>query len=204
MDQFTTFDLIVGSIIIFLGLKGLIDGFVKEFFGIAGIVGGIYYGSRYAHLIGEWISQNVFPIKNDAALSFIGFLVGLFAIWMGMVFIGNIVTKLTQASGMGFFNKIFGLLFGWLKIFLILSILVYAISSIEATKKIVQKYTKDSILYPLMIKTGGYIIKFKPQDLLSPETKEQAKNIGEEIKETTIQTTGEEILKQLENNKSKQ
>ncbi len=208
MEHFSAFDLVVGAIILFLGLKGLVDGFVKEFFGLAGIIGGIYYGSRYAQQIGEFISQNIFPIKNEAALSFVGFLVGLFSIWIGMVILGNIVTKLTHASGMGFFNKLFGLLFGWAKIFLIFSVIIYAVSSIEVTKRVIEKYTKNSILYPLMLQTGGYIIKLKPEDFVSPDLKqkgtEAAKEVTDEAKKSAIESAKERLVKEIEQNLSKE
>ncbi len=194
MHGFNSFDLIIGAIILFLGLKGLIDGFVKEFFGLAGIIGGIYYGSRYADEIGRFISDNIFLIKNETALTFVGFIVGLFAIWVGMVLLGTIVTKITHASGMGMFNKILGLLFGWAKIFLIISVLVYAISSIEATKKIVDKYTHDSFLYPYLLQTGGYIIKLKPEDFVASDVKAK----GEKAKEAVVEDAQKEVQKSIE------
>lgn len=206
--EFSYFDLIVGALILFLGLKGIIDGFIKEFFGLAGIIGGIYYGSRYAEEVGRWISNNIFFIKNEAALTFVGFLAGLFGIWIAMVILGNLVTKLTHASGMGFFNKLFGLLFGWAKIFLIFSVIVYALSSIEITKKLIHKYTKNSILYPLLVQTGGYIIKLKPEDFIAPEVKKQGSAFGKQLtneaKESATESAVENIKKSLENNSSKE
>ncbi len=201
MEHITTFDLIVALIIFFLGLKGLLDGFVKEFFGLAGIIGGIYYGSRYAEAIGGWISHTIYPIKNEAAMTFIGFLVGLFGIWIAMVYLGKLVTKLTHASGMGLINKILGVAFGWAKIFLIFSVIVYALSSMELTKRVIQKYTKGSILYPLMVKTGGYIIKLKPEDLIAPDMKVQSAKAGQEVtkevEKSAIQSAKEKIIKQI-------
>ena len=203
MDGISTFDLVIGAIIFFLGLKGLIDGFVKEFFGLAGIIGGIYYGSRYAESVGRWISDNIFEIKNEAALSFVGFIVALAVIWVSMVILANLVTKLTHASGAGSINRILGLLFGWTKIFLIFSVLVYAASSIEFTKNIVQKYTKNSQLYPLMVKTGGYIINLKPQDFvakpLAKESVRAAKNLEKNVVDEAVKNT----LKGIENNITK-
>ncbi len=206
MHGLSSFDLIIGAIILFLGLKGIIDGFVKEFFGLAGIIGGIYFGSRYADSVGHWISQNIYLIKNDTVMTFVGFIVGLFAIWIGMVILGSLVTKITHASGMGSLNKLLGLLFGWAKIFLIASVLVYAISSIEATKKIVHKYTKDSLLYPYLLKTGAYIIKLKPDDFIAGDVQtksEEAKQKALQEAQHTIQEhVQQKIQKAIEHNLS--
>jgi membrane protein required for colicin V production len=202
MEGITTFDLIVGAIIFFLGLKGIIDGFVKEFFGLAGIIGGIYYGSRYAETVGRWISDNVFAIKNEAALSFVGFIATLAAIWIAMVILGNLVTKLTHASGAGTINRMLGVLFGWTKIFLIFSVLVYAASSIEFTKKVIQKYTEGSLLYPLMVRTGGYIIKLKPEDFVSEDLKKSGTEAAEEVskaaEEEALKAGMEQVQKTLQ------
>ncbi|MRI83579.1 MAG: colicin V synthesis protein [Nitratiruptor sp.] len=160
----STFDLVVGGIIFFLGLKGLVDGFVKELFGLIGIIGGIYYGSRYAEEVGRWISENLFAIKNEAALSFVGFVVTLAGFWIAMLILANLITGLTHASGAGTLNRILGVLFGWAKIFLILSVLLYAASGIEFTKGIIAKYTHGSKLYPIMLDVGRKIVHLKPED----------------------------------------
>ncbi len=198
------FDLIVGGLILFLGLKGLMDGFIKEFFGLAGIIGGIYYGSRYAEIIGKWISDNLFYIKNEAALTFVGFLAALFGIWIGMVFIGNLFTKLMHISGMGFFNKLLGLLFGWAKIFLIFSVIIYAISSIEVTKRVLEKYTKNSLLYPLLLEAGSYIIKLKPEDFVASQVRKKGeeftKKVSSDVQESALESAKKRAFKAIEHN----
>ncbi|BCD67823.1 CvpA family protein [Nitratiruptor sp. YY09-18] len=208
MDGISFFDIVVGVIILFLGLKGLLDGFVKEFFGLAGIIGGIYYGSRYADVIGKFISDNIFVIKNEAALTFVGFITGLFTIWLAMVLLGSLVTKLTHASGMGMLNKLLGLLFGWAKIFLIIAVLIYAVSSIEAFKGFIAKYTKNSVLYPVLVKTGGYIIKLKPQEFIGTPVKEQTaqttKELQTDIKNETSKIVEKKIKEAIETNLSKE
>lgn len=198
MSALNSFDLIVGAIILFLGLKGILDGFIKEFFGLAGIIGGIYFGSRYAHEIGTWISANIYKLHSDALVTFIGFLVGLLSIWIGMVILGTFVTKITHASGMGGLNKFLGLLFGWAKIFLILSVLTYAISGIEATKKILHKYTKDSLLYPYLVQTGAYIIKLKPDDFIATDVHKKSKQIEQTALQETKQAIQEHLQKSIQ------
>ena len=197
MEQITSFDIVVALIILILGLKGIIDGFIKEFFGLAGIIGGIYFGSRYADIVGKFISDNIFTIKNEAALTFVGFIVGLFAIWIAMAILGSLVTKLTHMSGLGFFNRLLGVLFGWAKIFLIFSVIIYAVSSMELTKRFIEKYTKNSLLYPLMIETGGYIIKLKPENFVSKNIQQKSSQILQKAKEETAQ----EITNNIVNNK---
>ncbi|BAF70285.1 CvpA family protein [Nitratiruptor sp. SB155-2] len=205
MEHITSFDIVIALIIFILGLKGLIDGFVKEFFGLAGIIGGIYFGSRYADTVGSFIDHNIITIKNEAALTFVGFLVGLFGIWIAMALLGNLVTKLTHMSGLGFFNRLFGVLFGWAKIFLIFAVIIYAISSMEITKRVLEKYTKNSILYPLMIQTGAYIIKLKPEDFVSQDVQGKSsrllQNTKKDLQTKAIHQTIDSTAKKLNNSK---
>ena len=76
--DFSIFDLIVGSIILLLGLKGILNGFFKELFGLIGIVGGIFIGSRVAKYVGTFLSDAIFKFDSPAAINFLGFLIGFF------------------------------------------------------------------------------------------------------------------------------
>ncbi len=206
MDGFSYFDLIIGAIVILLGLKGLIDGFIKEAFGLVGIIGGIYVGSHYGQNIGEFINQNIFQIKNPAALTFVGFLVTLTAFWLAMLLLGKLFAKLSSASGIGPIDKIAGFLFGAAKVFLILSVIVFAVSNIEAAKNIVDKYTKNSLLFPLMEKTGSYIIKLNPKEItqkVEEKTAEVQEDIKKSIENETIKQIKDKIEQTFENNETK-
>lgn len=206
MENFGYFDIILGIIIILLGLKGLIDGFIKEFFGLLGIIGGIYLGSHYGQDVGKLISENIFTIKNPAALSFVGFLLTLGAFWLAMLIIGKLFVKLSSASGMGLVDRIAGFAFGAAKIFLIFSVIIYAISNIEATKNTLDKYTKNSFLYPYMIKTGSYIIKLNPKEFtqkIEQKSDDLKDIVKKQIESKTVQEIKEKISSTLDSNESK-
>jgi len=206
MDGFNYFDIILGAIIILLGLKGLIDGFIKEFFGLLGIIGGIYFGSHYGENVGKFISDNIFTIKNPAALSFIGFLITLGLFWLAMLIVGKLFSKLSSASGMSMIDRIAGFGFGAAKIFLIFSVIIYAISNIEATKNALNKYTNNSFLYPYMIKTGSYIIKLNPKEItqkVEEKTQNIKKSITDSVTSESLKNIKEKISQTLESNKTK-
>ena len=48
MNSFSYFDLVVGLLIVLVGLKGIVNGFIREVFGLIGIVGGVFIASVYA------------------------------------------------------------------------------------------------------------------------------------------------------------
>ena len=183
MDGFNTFDLIILSITLLLGLKGIVNGFLKELFGLIGIVGGIFVASRYSSDVGEFINENLFKFQNEAAISITGFVIGFGLFWIGAILLGKFFTTLSSASGLGGVNRIFGFLIGSGKIFLIFSIIAYGISNIQVIKKNIDKHVETSQIYPLLLETGQYIVKLDIQELTSSQKS------STKIQDTSIDNT---------------
>lgn len=162
METISYFDVAIAVLLLLLGLKGVITGFIREFFGLVGLIGGIYFGSRYAKTVGALIDENLFHIENKGAIAFIGFLVLLALIWGVMTLVGMGFSRLGKLSGFDPIDRLLGFLTGTGKIFLVLSVVFYALSNVEVVKKIIEKYTQSSLLYPLLLKTGAVIIKIEP------------------------------------------
>lgn len=156
--SFPWFDFIILALIIFLGLKGLVTGFVKEVFGIIGLIGGIVIGMRFGGEVGTLIDANVYNISNQAVQFSAGFLVTLLAFWLLSSFLGFIFDKLVHSSGLGIINRIFGFIFGALKIFLVFSIIIAIIPKISFLHAKVDELTKKSMLYPYLKGTGDWIL----------------------------------------------
>ena len=56
MDFITLFDVVVVSLVLILGIKGVISGLIKEIFGLIGLIGGIVVASRFGVRVGNLIS----------------------------------------------------------------------------------------------------------------------------------------------------
>lgn len=158
MTDFNYFDVTILAIILILGIKGFMQGFIKEFFGLLGLVGGVYFASRFADRAGEFIDINLIHLENQSILKLIGFLTILLVIWLGATLIGAIFSKLTSVSGLSFVNRLLGLVIGGGKYFLIFALIVTALSHVKLVQDNLGKYTKDSVLYPYLKKTGAYLI----------------------------------------------
>ena len=65
------FDVAVGSVVLLLGLKGLLNGFSKEVFGLIGIVGGVFVASHLGGVIGKFISDYLFHFESATAINFL-------------------------------------------------------------------------------------------------------------------------------------
>ena len=157
--EFSYFDLVVGVIVLLLGLKGILNGFFKELFGLIGIIGGIFIASRVGDAVGSMLSDAIFKFDSQAAVSFTGFLVTLALFWGLMVVTGILFKKLSTISGLGPLDRVLGFAFGSGKFFLIASVIVYAMNNVEAIRKNLEPAMESSLFYNAMVATGGYIMK---------------------------------------------
>ena len=192
--EFNYFDLVVSVIILFLGLKGIINGFFKELFGLLGIVGGIFVASRVGDEVGQKLSDMIFKFDNDAAISFTGFLVTLATFWLLMVGVGYIFKQLSNISGLGAVDKIFGFVFGASKFFLIASIIAFSAYNIKAIKNSIDSSLQNSVVFPIMVKTGQYIMKIDPTEVskdISSSVEDAGKSVNDAIESSAKQIVDE-------------
>jgi membrane protein required for colicin V production len=161
------FDLAVGSIILLLGLKGLLNGFSKEVFGMVGIVGGVYVASHIGGFIGKFLSENLFHFETATAINLVGFVFALGIFWLLMVALGAGFKKLSSLSGLGPLDRILGFLVGSSKFFFIISIIVYALFSVTAIKENFEPKMANSIFYKPMFATGDFILHIETNDVKS-------------------------------------
>ena len=166
MENVSLFDIISLALILILGIKGIINGFIKEAFGLIGIVGGIFLASRYAQVAGEMIHNNFYNFGNMASLYLIGFISVLIIFWLLCIFLGFILARLLKMSGLGALDKLAGFFVGSLKIFLVFSILAIALSNIAFIKSRTDKYMSKSFMYPIFIEVGRYIVKLDTSHII--------------------------------------
>ncbi|RXJ78950.1 CvpA family protein [Arcobacter sp. F2176] len=187
MQEFSTFDMIIVGISVVLGLKGLFKGFIKEVFGLVGIIGGIFIASRLSETVGNLIKPLI-GIDSNATLSLIGFVVTLIGFWILVYIAGSILSKMSEMSGLGALNRLFGFVFGTAKIFLIISVIFYALYQIQSFKASLDKKLANSTVFPLLVETGGFIVKLDTSKFL-PSNEEVTKE--EPVVETTKENKDE-------------
>lgn len=158
MDFITIFDLGVAALVLILGIKGIINGLIKEVFGLVGLIGGIVVASRFAKEAGELVSEKVYKLDGDSVLFFMGFLVLLIGFWLACLAIGAFLSKMVGLSGLGFLDKIGGFIIGSAKIFLAFSVLFAIISNMQTINSKIEPYFQGSKLYPILLSSGKWIM----------------------------------------------
>ena len=158
------FDLAIAAIVLLLGLKGLLNGFSKEVFGTVGIVGGIYVASHAGNLIGAFLSDNLFHFESETTINLIGFILALAIFWILMVALGTGFKRLSSLSGLGPLDRVLGFFIGSSKFFLILSIIVYALFSVDALRENFQEKMQGSLFFAPMVETGSFILQIHSEE----------------------------------------
>ncbi len=209
MQSISIFDLVVITITLILGLKGLFRGFIKEIFGIIGIVGAIFVASRISVDVGNTIAP-ILAIKSDATIKLMGFIIALIGFWLVVYTIGAIISKIFAASGLGIVDRIFGFIFGMSKIFLIFAVIAYSISQVQSFKKLIDEKFADSYIMPHLISVGSYIIKIDTSAITngvdkvvdsakSSEIIEETKNSIKQGVESTTNSVKEAVQEEVIN-----
>jgi len=188
MMDFNYFDVTISAIVLILGIKGFMQGFIKEVFGLLGLVGGVYFASRLSDKAATFIDTNFLHLENASLLNLIGFLAILIVIWFSATILGSIFSKLTSESGLGFLNRLFGFIAGGGKYFLIFALIVTALSNVTLVKDNLEKYVSDSVLYPYLKEAGSYLINLDTSAM------------GLTVSDTTEITTPADINASVETN----
>ncbi len=178
MENVSLLDLVSLALIAFLGIKGFFRGFVKETFGLIGIIGGIYVASRYAELFGKYLDSNFLHLQNKQSLYLIGFIAALIAFWLVAIFVGGILGKLVNSSGLGIVDKVLGFFVGAAKVFMIFSIIIYVLNSIPVFKSSVENIFKGSMMYPYFKNVGSKIVQLSPDQISSTKITKPIINDG--------------------------
>lgn len=160
------FDVAVGSIVLLLGLKGLMNGFSKELFGLIGIVGGLFVASHIGGPIGRFLNESLLHFETAAAINLVGFVFTVGIFWLLMVALGAGFKRLSTLSGLGIVDQILGFFVGASKFFFIMSVIVYALFSVTAIRENFADKMKDSIFFEPMVATGNFILHIETSEVL--------------------------------------
>jgi len=195
MENLNPFDIVIVVLVVLLGLKGLFRGFTRELFGLVGIIGGVFVASRLANNIGAFVNTIV-PMDNENTILLSGFILTLVVFWTITYLIGMTVSKVLSVSGLGIFDRLLGFIFGASKIFLLFSIISYAITQVKIINDNLAPKLENSIVFPILTQAGKYIIKLDAGNI-QKKASEQLDHAIETTKETITEITNAEIKKKV-------
>ena len=121
------------------------------------------------------------------------------------------VSKIYTASGLGVVDRIFGFIFGASKVFLIFSVIAYALYQVQSFRKVMDEKFNNSFVMPHLISVGSVIIKLDTSAITTSVNKvidttktsqviEDTKNSMKENIQTTTNSVKEAVEEEIVNN----
>ena len=168
MLDFTTVDMIIIGLILFLSLKGLVNGFIKELFSFIGIIGGVAIASRMNASVGDFINTNLFPIENEPAVKLAGFVAILLVVWM----ISNLISSIFDNDEPGFFSRILGYGLTLMRYTAIFALIIASVQNIDLISKKLEKHAEGSQSIPMLKELGEKLLNMEVTKTTSQEKTE--------------------------------
>ncbi|MEK9613171.1 MAG: CvpA family protein [Flavobacteriaceae bacterium] len=167
-----TIDVIVFLFLAYGLIKGLIKGFIVEIAGMIALVIGVLGAFKFSSLLGAYLG--VFVNWDSRSVQIVSFILLFMGIIFAISLIAKMITKVLQVVALGLLNRLLGGLFGLLKWFVILSVLVLIYEEINQIVTLFPgTLLVESISYPFLRDLGTLLFDWVIQN----ETIQQQKQI---------------------------
>ena len=142
-------DIIILIPLLWAAFKGFQNGLIKEVCSLVALCGGVYL----AYHLSDWLSTKL--DFTDSKL--VAFAIIFIAVVILTFVVGDLVGKVVKWALPGILDKIFGVLFGALKIWVICAITISFVKSIDSKNVFISEETVgNSRLFPYIEKTVDF------------------------------------------------
>ena len=139
-------DIVLGALILFGLIRGLMKGLFVEVASLVALIAGIYGAIHFSNFAAEFLMEHV--DWNEKTFNITAFAITFVIIVLAISLAGKALTKLADFAALGFLNKLLGGVFGGLKIALILSIVLMIFTKLNKTIPFVSdEELESSVLY---------------------------------------------------------
>lgn len=150
LEQLNYIDIGILVVLVLLSIKDIWKGIIRGLASFLGILLGIFLASRFYEKVGTYFAENIYNLNSDELNHLIGFLILITLVWGVFLLLGEILYRALRFSPFAVLDGALGLIFGFCKAFLLISIIVYGVSQINWLQNFSQKVEKDSYLFPIM------------------------------------------------------
>lgn len=149
-------DIILGGLILFGVIKGLIKGLIIEVASLLALVLGAYGAIFFSHFIGDILSEYV--DWEGKYLNLVAFALTFACIIFAVSLLGKFLTKVAKIVALGMLNNLAGAVFGGLKIALVCGVLLIFFHKANSNFNLVAKEEiENSMLYKPTHQLGQWI-----------------------------------------------
>ena len=155
---FHTVDIIITALVLFLAIKGLMNGFSKELLNFITIVGGITLAANFNTSVVDLINeQQLVPTIAQSYEKIVGFIIVIIAVWMVVGVISSIVHRFGSAT-ISPISRIFGYIISAARYFIIFALIIFGVNQSEFFKNEAKKLKTETKLFVPMTNIGATIL----------------------------------------------
>ncbi len=139
-------DIVLGSLLLFGLIRGLMKGLFVEVASIVALILGIYGAIHFSDFAASFLENRV--DWDEKYINITAFAVTFIVIIVVIALAGKALTKLADFASLGVLNKLLGGVFGALKIGLILSVVLIIFNKMNSNIPLIEDHElEDSMLY---------------------------------------------------------
>jgi len=175
--EYNYLDVIIASTLVGFAVRGFFKGLILSLASLIGLIAGLYVSWHFSDYVAQQLASVV--SLSGAILKVLSFILTFVLIVFLVHLLGLLLEKVIKVAGLGFVNKLGGLLLGLIKGGLLVSILFYLFVRIGGPAWLNPKTLDDSLLYEPVSKLSSYVVsemgeyldrQYHPQDTLPAKT----------------------------------
>lgn len=145
-SDFSSLDLILGIILAWGIIRGLMKGFIRELSSFLALILGIYGAINFSYFLLDYLE--IYLDWNENSLNIAALVLTFIIIVILISLVGHIFTKLAKILALNLINRLLGAVFGFLKSAFVLGILLIFLTSLNTEHKFMaEEQLESSILY---------------------------------------------------------
>jgi len=153
------FDILILFILLYCLIRGLFRGLARELSSIVGVFGGFYAAYTYYPNAAVLLSRF---ISDMAYLNIASFLIVFCGIFIIISLLGRLITFLLKIAFLGWFDRFCGAVFGGIKGFLIISVLLITFAAFLPRGSPI---IKNSLTAPYISLVSEELSRFVPKQM---------------------------------------
>lgn len=152
----TFLDIVLGIFLFYGFVKGIWNGFFVELASFASLLIGVFLAIKFSYVMQSILSGHV--NWNPKSIQIVAFTLTFILVVVGVSVLAKAFTTMANFAGLGIFNKLFGGVFGLLKMVLILSVILILFEKINSNHTFAAKETLDnSKFYHPILKVSSFV-----------------------------------------------
>ena len=127
-------------------VTGISKGFVRQVVDLVAILAAAWAAFHFSTMMADWLGQ--YLTLDPSILNVVSFVLVAIVVALLLHLVGALLTKTLQTLSLGFVNRLLGLVFGVLKVALILGLLILLFETLNSSLGIVKpEATAKAVVY---------------------------------------------------------